>query len=143
MSELSHTATTWRESGPLLVVDDDPRVRQSLESLLSSAGYRVRLYSSALELLGFQSLEDAGCLITDIRMPLMSGWELLRRAAIVHPGLPVIFVTAHGDKRAAGRALESGAFAFFHKPFDSEELLAAVEAALRSHTRQDDGVAEV
>ncbi len=114
----------------VLVVDDDPRVRQSIESLLSSAGFEVRLYASAADLLASHAIEVAGCLITDIRMPAVDGWQLQRRTASIYPDLPVIFVTAHQDEGAFESASSGGAFALFYKPFDGEELLATVEAAL-------------
>jgi FixJ family two-component response regulator len=111
------------------VVDDDPRVRESLESLFDSAGIESKSFSSAEEVLRTGALEHAYCLITDVRMPGIDGCELQRQAAIAFPGLQVIFVTAHHDRDVQRRALELGAFAFFYKPFDSEELLRTVDAA--------------
>ena len=116
----------------VVVVDDDPRVRQSLDSLLSSAGIEVRVFSSGAQVLESDALADAGCLITDVRMPGMDGWELFRSTAATHPLLPIIFVTAHQDEEALRRALDGGAFAFLYKPFDGEELLGTVEAAFKS-----------
>jgi two-component system response regulator FixJ len=117
----------------VVVVDDDPRVRQSLESLLSSAGFDVRVFNSGKQVLESDALAAAGCLITDVRMPGMDGWELFRGTADACPFLPVIFVTAHQDDDAARRALDGGAFAFLYKPFDGEELLVTVEAAFKSN----------
>jgi FixJ family two-component response regulator len=117
----------------VVVVDDDPRVRQSLQSLLSSAGIEVHVFSSGGQVLESNALADAGCLITDVRMPGMDGWELFRSTAAAHPLLPVIFVTAHQDEEALCRALDGRAFAFLYKPFDGEELLGAVEAAFKSN----------
>lgn len=128
------------ESNPkrtVIVVDDDPRVRQSLEGLLSSAGFRIQLFGSPAEVLASGVLEEASCLITDIRMPGIDGWELQRRTAALYPQLPLIFVTAHHDGAAAEQAMASGAFAFFNKPFDGEELLRTVAAAFDLH--QDHG----
>ena len=113
----------------VVVVDDDPRVRQSLESLLISAGFDVCLFSSGTEVLQSGALDAAGCLITDVRMPGIDGWELQRRTRSAYPLLPLIFVTAHQDEDAFRRALSGGAFAFLYKPFDGEELLRTVEAA--------------
>jgi FixJ family two-component response regulator len=117
----------------VVVVDDDPRVRQALESLLSSAGTEVRVFSSGRQVLESDALTDAGCLITDVRMPGMDGWELFRRTADAYPFLPIIFITAHQDDDAVRRALNRGAFAFLYKPFNGEELLDAVEAAFESN----------
>jgi two-component system response regulator FixJ len=113
----------------VVVVDDDPRVRQSLESLLISAGFDVRLFGSGAEVLQSGALDAAGCVITDVRMPGIDGWELQRRTRSAHPLLPLIFVTAHQDEDAFHRGLSGGAFAFLYKPFDGEELLRTVEAA--------------
>jgi FixJ family two-component response regulator len=115
----------------VVVVDDDPRVRQSLESLLSSAKIDVCTFSSAVEVLASGTLEGAACLITDIRMPVIDGWELQRRTTVAHPHLRLIFVTAHQDQGSLQRAITCGAFAFFYKPFDGEELLRTVEAAFQ------------
>ena len=124
----------------VVVVDDDPRVRQSLESLLISAGFYVRLFGSGAEALQSGELGAAGCLITDVRMPGMDGWELQRCMRSAYPLLPLIFVTAHQDEDAFRRALSEGAFAFLYKPFDGEELLRTVEAAFdanKNHAGHD------
>jgi FixJ family two-component response regulator len=117
----------------VVVVDDDPRVQESLESLLTSAGFEVRAYGSGAEALQSVALDTAGCLITDIRMPGMDGWELQRRMQSAYPLLPLIFVTAHQDEDAFRRALSGGAYAFLYKPFDGEELLRTVEAACNAN----------
>jgi FixJ family two-component response regulator len=118
----------------VVVIDDDPRVRESIKDLLESAGYSVRLFPSADEILHTDDLTAAGCLITDVRMPGVDGCELQRRTTMAYPELPVIFVTAHHDDEVRQRTLDSGAFAFIFKPFDGEELLKKVAAALRSET---------
>jgi FixJ family two-component response regulator len=120
----------------VVVVDDDPRVRQSLESLLISAGFDVRLFGSGAEVIQSGALDAAGCLITDVRMPGIDGWELQRRARSAYPLLPLIFVTAYQDGDAFHRALSDGAFAFLYKPFDGEELLRTVEAAFDANKNQ-------
>jgi FixJ family two-component response regulator len=136
MSRRQHSAES-NTTRSVIVVDDDPRVRQSLEGLLSSAGFRIQLFGSAAEVLASGVLEHASCLITDIRMPGIDGWELLRRSAALYPDLPLIFVTAHHDETAPEQARASGAFAFFYKPFDGEELLRTVAAAFE--ISQDQG----
>jgi FixJ family two-component response regulator len=117
----------------VVIIDDDPRVRESLLSLLNSAGITVRAYGSAADAFDSHALAGANCLITDICMPEMDGWEVQRRAAAEHPCLPLIFVTAHRDEAADHRALSNGAFAFIYKPFDAEELVVTIEAAVRPH----------
>jgi FixJ family two-component response regulator len=131
MSRHSETARAL-DKRIVVFVDDDTRVRQSLQSLLSSAGIETRGYSSAEEVLESGALDEASCLVTDIRMPGMDGWELQRRTSLAFPLLPLIFVTAHQDDQGFRKALSLGAFAFLYKPFDGEELLHAVEAALTS-----------
>lgn len=113
------------------VVDDDPRIRQSLKDLFRSAGLQVRVFSSGVEVLSSNNLDGISCLITDIRMSQMDGWELKARVTLSYPDLPVIFVTAHDDGTLKRRADASGVFASFLKPFDAEELLCAVEEAIR------------
>ena len=114
----------------VLVVDDDSRVRESLNSLLSAAGIHSIPFSSGEELIHSLALRDAGCLITDVRMPGMDGWELQRRGAATYPHVPIIFLSAFQDQEAFERACKLGVFAFLYKPFDGEELLRVVKGAL-------------
>jgi FixJ family two-component response regulator len=111
-------------------VDDDFRVRESIESLVESAGYAPRVFASAEEFLQSGTLVSAICLITDVRMPGMDGIELQRRIRLERPRLPVIFVTAHYDEQTQKQAIDEGAVGFLYKPFDAGELLKAIEAAL-------------
>jgi FixJ family two-component response regulator len=112
------------------VVDDDPRVRESLESLIASAGLTACVFSSAEDFLRGGHLAAAGCLITDVRMLGMDGVTLQRHVRSVRPDLPVIFITAHHDDEVERRALAEGAACFLRKPFDARELLRATRAAL-------------
>jgi FixJ family two-component response regulator len=111
-------------------VDDDFRVRESIESLVESAGYAPRLFASAEEFLQSGTLVSATCLITDVRMPGMDGIELQRRVRLERPRLPVIFITAHYDEQTRKQAADDGAIGFLYKPFDAGDLLKAIEAAL-------------
>lgn len=115
----------------VVAVDDDPRVRESMKSLFDSAALDARIFASGTDALLLLQRESVGCLITDVRMPGMDGWELQRLVASANPDLPVIFVTAHQDQQAHQHALALGAFAFLYKPFDGEELLQTVFAALQ------------
>jgi FixJ family two-component response regulator len=117
----------------VLVVDDDSRVRESLRDLLGSAGLDALCFSSAEALLHSGALARSGCLITDVRMPGIDGWELQNFVAAVHPHVFIIFISAFQNQQASERALVLGAFAFLYKPFDGEELLRTVESAL-SHS---------
>jgi FixJ family two-component response regulator len=120
------------DSNPVVAaVDDDFRVRESIESLLSSAGFSPWIFASAEEFLESGTIRSAACLITDVRMPGMDGLELQRRVGLDRPGLPVIFVSAHNDDDIRRRAINQGAAAFLYKPFDAADLLGAIERALR------------
>jgi two-component system response regulator FixJ len=112
------------------IVDDDEAVRQSLAFLLSSAGLAVRVYDSASTFLAGLASVTGGCLITDIRMPGMTGLELLHALKSKACGLPAIVITGHGDVALAVEAMKAGAVDFIEKPFDQEAILAAVQAAL-------------
>ncbi|HWF47560.1 MAG TPA: response regulator [Bryobacteraceae bacterium] len=111
-------------------VDDDFRVRESIESLMESAGYAPRVFGSGEEFLRSGALGGATCLITDVRMPGMDGIELQRRVRLERPKLPVIFITAHHDEQIRKRALDEGAVGVLYKPFDASDLLKAIEAVL-------------
>jgi FixJ family two-component response regulator len=117
-------------------VDDDYRVRESIESLVASAGHTPMVFASAEEFLQSGAPESAICLITDVRMPGIDGLELQRRVKLKYPRLPVILITAHYDNEIRQRALSQGAAGFLHKPFDAAELLVAIELAL--HARLED-----
>lgn len=112
------------------VVDDDPAIRDSLSFLLQSAQLTARTYESALALLNRGDELEQGVIITDVRMPEMSGLQLvvkLRERNIVHP---VIVLTGHGDVALAVEAMKAGVVDFIEKPFDDAVLLRAVETAL-------------
>ncbi len=113
-------------------VDDDFRVRESIESLLESAGYVPVVFSSAEEFLGSGTLAAATCVITDVRMPGMDGVELQRRIKVVRPTLPVILLSAHHNADIRQRALDEGAAAFLYKPFDATDLLKIVQSAVNT-----------
>ena len=112
------------------IVDDDEAVRQSLAFLLGSAGLTVRLYDSASAFLAGLSAVKSGCLVTDVRMPDMTGIELLQQLRAKACHLPAIVITGHGDVPLAVEAMKAGAVDFIEKPFDQEALLHAVHTAL-------------
>jgi FixJ family two-component response regulator len=114
----------------VVAVDDDFRVRESIQSLVESAGYALLMFSSAEEFLDSGRLLGATCLITDVRMPGINGIELQRRIRTERPKLPVIFISAHNDDETRQRALDEGAASFLYKPFDAEELLEAIRVAV-------------
>jgi len=112
------------------VVDDDPAVRDSLGLLLQSAGISVQVYDSAAAILTVASTLDAGCVLTDVRMPEIDGLTLQRQLATLNPRLAVVVMTGHADVPIAVAALKAGARDFLEKPFDDERLIGAVRDAL-------------
>jgi two-component system response regulator FixJ len=116
------------------VIDDDEAVRHSLEFLLRANSLEVATYDSATAFLNAAPGLRSGCIITDVRMPGLSGMDLLRRLKELKVGLPVIVITGHGDVPLAVEAMKFGASDFLEKPFDDAVLLGAVRAALN---RQD------
>lgn len=111
------------------IVDDDESVRQSLAFLLSTAGMVVRLYESAAAFLEAPDNIQEGCLITDVRMPDMTGIELLHELKVRSISLPTIVITGHGDIPLAVEAMKCGAIDFIEKPFDEEAIIRAVQSA--------------
>ena len=117
---------------PLIsIVDDDDALRSSLENLIRSVGWRVQCFSSAEAFLKSNQMHEKGCLILDVRMRGMSGLELQRQLVVANARTPIIFITAYEDDDWRRQALEAGAVAFLHKPFYQEELLNAIDAALK------------
>jgi two-component system, LuxR family, response regulator FixJ len=124
------------------VIDDDEAVRQSLAFLLGTAGIDVQTYESAVAFLHVAAKVKLGCVITDVRMPELSGVDLLRRLRELKLGVPVIVITGHGDVPLAVEAMKIGAVDFLEKPFDDEVLLASVRSALNQLDRDSKRQAE-
>ena len=120
----------------VIVVDDDADVRDSLEALLQSAGFKARLFDSASALLSNFRQEEAGCIIADMRMPDMDGLTLQAKLTEQKSTLPVIIITGHGDVPLAVRAMKAGALDFIEKPFNDNRLLDSVRRAL-DRTREE------
>jgi FixJ family two-component response regulator len=118
------------------VVDDDFRVLESLEELLASAGHAVRPFAYAKALLEDACLSEIDCLIADIGMPVVDGFELQRLVRDARPELPVLFITARHEPADRQRASAQGGQGFFQKPFDGPALLAAVARAIKSSYRE-------
>jgi FixJ family two-component response regulator len=113
------------------IVDDDDALRNSLDDLIRSIGFRTQGFPSADAFLSSNQAQDTACLILDVRMPGMNGLELQRQMVVANWRIPIIFITSHADDDARARALEAGAVAFLYKPFREEELLHAIDAALK------------
>jgi FixJ family two-component response regulator len=112
------------------VVDDDPRVREALSSLLRSSGKGARLFRSGQEFLDFRREDSCACLILDLKMPGLGGLEV-QRSISAKTSIPVIFITGRGDIPSTVTAMKGGAIDFLTKPVDEAALLASVERALQ------------
>ena len=112
------------------VVDDDESIRESLQGLLEAFGFAVETFSSARAFLDSESLARTDCLILDVRMPGMRGPDLQRELARRRCGIPIVFITAHGDEDVRPRVLSEGAVDCLLKPFSEEALLNAIRTAL-------------
>src|SRR5436305_5845920 len=112
------------------VIDDDAAIRDALSFLLNAAGLKVQTYESAGAFLSALPGVPAGCIVTDVSMPEMSGLDLLRRLKELDVQLPVIVITGHGDIQLAVEAMKLGAKDFIEKPIDDEMLLASINVAL-------------
>jgi FixJ family two-component response regulator len=116
----------------IAVVDDDRRILRALEDLLESADHTVRLFASAAELLESGCLTDIDCLISDIDMPSVDGFELMRVVKAAQPALPIIFITGYPDMVNQLPPIGAGHYRLFKKPFNGQELLTGISDALRN-----------
>ena len=113
------------------VVDDEDAIRRALKRLLRSAGIAVEAYASGQEFLHSLGAQHPQCVVLDIRMPGMTGFDVQARLKAARMAVPVIFITALDDPGDEARAMQAGAIAFLRKPFDDEALLAAIRAVVR------------
>jgi two-component system, LuxR family, response regulator FixJ len=118
--------------GVVHIIDDDAAMRDSLAFLLGAIGLSVRVHESAQAFLQELGSVEGGCVVTDVRMPGIDGFELLHLLQEMGKGLPVIVMTGHGDVPLAVKAMRLGAFDFVEKPFDDEIMIDAVRSALAS-----------
>jgi FixJ family two-component response regulator len=119
-----------RKRKVVAIVDDDESIREALEALIKTAGFDALAFESAEGFLDSGQQENIGCLVTDIRMPGMSGLELQARLNEDGYEIPIIFITAHGDEKVRMQALRAGAVEFLIKPFDDEAMLERIASAL-------------
>jgi len=135
-------AQAKNEKAPLVkiplvsVVDDDLSVREATTSLLESHGYITIAFASAEEFLGSDRLQDTCCLVTDVRMPGVSGVDLQRRLISAGHRIPTIFMTAYPEEHLRVAALDGGALGFLSKPLNEAHLIACLEGALEKHASQ-------
>ena len=114
----------------VFVVDDDISVRESLELLISSAGWQPETFASAKEFLGRPRVLVPSCLVLDVSLPGLNGLELQKRMAVEGTDIPIIFITGHGDVPMTVQAMKAGAVEFLTKPFGGEVLLSAIGQAI-------------
>jgi len=114
----------------VLVIDDDPNLRASIDRLLRSLGIDVRLFESVSDFLSSAPPDGPACLVLDVRLPSGSGLDLQRELASTHRGVPIIFMTGHGDIPMTVQAMKGGAIEFLTKPFRDQDLLDAIRLGL-------------
>jgi two-component system response regulator FixJ len=124
------------------IIDDDPAVCDSLRALLVAEGFHVQTYASALKFLEYAGRHASGCVVTDVRMPDMSGIDLLAKMKERRLALPAVVITGHADIPLAVQAMKQGAVDLLEKPFDDEALLASVSQALIKKSREQAGDAQ-
>jgi len=112
------------------IVDDDESIRSSLLGLMKAMDFRSQAFESAEEYLKSGAQRNTACLITDIRLPGISGLELQSKLNADHHRIPIIFITGHGDERVRMQALRAGAVEFLMKPFDDQAMIDSIRAAL-------------
>jgi FixJ family two-component response regulator len=115
----------------VFVVDDDASVREGLGSLIRSAGLRVETFASAREFLARPQVDGPSCLVLDVRLPGLSGLDLQKRMAEVNIEIPIVFITGHGDVPTSVQAMKAGAVEFLTKPFVDQDLLDAIQQAIK------------
>ena len=120
---------------PIYLVDDDVSVRESVGSLIRSAGFRAKTFASAQECLAGLQAEVPSCLVLDVQLPGLSGLDLQQQLAKADVQIPIIFLTGHGDIPMTVRAMKAGALEFLTKPCDGEDLLNAIRQGIAHHQR--------
>ena len=134
------------QKAKVFVVDDDEAVRDSLQSLIRSAGLSVETFASAQQFLANANSDEPSCLVLDVRLPGLNGLDLQRRLSESKIETPIVFITGHGDIPMSVRAMKAGAVEFLTKPFRDEDLLDAIQQALeldRVTRRQQAQLADV
>jgi FixJ family two-component response regulator len=127
----------------IAIVDDDASVREGLQSLIRSAGWRVETFVSAQEFLGRLGAQAPSCVILDLQLPGLSGLDLQKQMAEVGLEIPIVFLTGHGNIPASVQAMKAGAVEFLTKPLDEQKLLQAVREAIQRDRRTRQQRAEI
>lgn len=119
----------------IAIVDDDPSVREGLDSLIRSVGWRVETFASAQEFLARPGVEAPSCLVLDLQLPGLSGLDLQKWMAEAGLEIPIVFLTGHGNIPTSVQAMKAGAVEFLTKPFDEQDLLHAIQEAIERDRR--------
>jgi FixJ family two-component response regulator len=119
------------DSALISIVDDNASMREAIAGLLQACGFAAQTFHSAKALLNSDRLRDTRCLVVDVQMPKMCGFQLQRRLAALGWQIPIVFTTAFPDEAARARAAQAGAVCVLGKPFDDEDLLCCIRLALR------------
>ena len=127
--KMAGAVTEKRPSRHISIVDDDASIREALKSLMRSVRFAVDAYGSAEEFLASERVNNTACLILDVYLPGMNGFELQNHLKAEGRAIPIIFITAHSDDASRQRALKGGAIDFFSKPVRREVLLKAIQSA--------------
>ena len=130
-------------SGVVFVIDDDASLRRAIQRVLGSVGLHVELFGSAREFLAASRLDVPSCLVLDVRLPGMSGLDLQRELTSAGIHIPLIFITSYGDIPMSVRAMKAGAVEFLTKPFRDQDLLDAIQLALKRDRLRRESEADV
>ena len=122
----------------VVIVDDDDLFRRSMERLIRSSGFRVESFGSAEAFLERADVEQAACVVLDMKLPGMSGFDLQRRLIASDRRVPIVFVSAHDDVAMQANVLRAGAIAFLRKPFDDRVLIDAIGRAVERQGKRED-----
>ena len=129
--ESEGTCVPANSNALIAIVEDDESVREAVEGLIESLGFRVRAYSSAIDFLASSDIGATSCMIADVHMPRMSGIDLFRRLGELGHAIPTILITAYPNEGGRARALADGVVCYLIKPFDDEALIGCVCSALQ------------
>lgn len=131
------------KKGTIFLVDDDPLVRKAVGRLLKSAGYDTEIFSSAHEFLESEHhTDEPACLVLDLKMPGLTGFDLQEELSAARYSMPIVFITGHGDVPSSVKAMKKGAVDFLPKPFEEKDLFNAISAALMKDTEQKSALIE-
>ena len=121
---------TGLTAGPISIVDDDASIREAFQGMMRAVKWNVETFASAEEFLASGRVDETSCLILDVALPGMSGFDLQKRLNAERRAIPIIFITAHADEISRQRALDAGAVDLFAKPVRGQALLKAIRAAI-------------